>query len=143
LILERVYLPPLEEQQEVVRRVEVLFRLADKIEKRVGAATRRADKITKAILAKAFRGKLLPTEAKLAQKEGRDYESASALLERVKAEDEKIASATSDGSLKQSRTSHLPRYRRSRRGSSSAYSLPSLFWFAIRMNGSTFRMDSC
>ncbi|HJX66975.1 MAG TPA: hypothetical protein VJ860_23835 [Polyangia bacterium] len=48
-------------------------------------ATARADKITQAILAKAFRGELVPTEAELARQEGRDYEPASALLARIRA----------------------------------------------------------
>ena len=39
---------------------------------------RRVEKITQAILAKAFRGELVPTEAELARQEGRDYEPASA-----------------------------------------------------------------
>jgi len=69
-----------------VRRVEALFRLADAIEKRVAAATTWADKLTQAILAKAFRGELVPTEAELARREGRDYEPASVLLERIRAE---------------------------------------------------------
>jgi type I restriction enzyme S subunit len=76
---------PLEEQHEIVRRVDALFKLADAIEARVAAATARADKITQAILAKAFRGELVPTEAELARQEGRDYEPASALLARIHA----------------------------------------------------------
>lgn len=79
-------LPPLAEQDEIVRRVEALFRLADAIEKRVASATARADKLTQAILAKAFRGELVPTEAELARAEGRDYEPAFALLERIRGE---------------------------------------------------------
>lgn len=79
-------LPPLVEQHEIVRRVEALFQLADAIEKRVAAATARADKLTQAILAKAFRGELVPTEAELSRQEGRDYEPASVLLERIRAE---------------------------------------------------------
>jgi type I restriction enzyme S subunit len=81
-----IAVPPLTEQQEIVRRVEALFKLADAIEKRVAAATARGDKLTQAILAKAFRGELVPTEAELARREGRDYEPASALLERIRAE---------------------------------------------------------
>jgi type I restriction enzyme, S subunit len=80
----RVSLPPLEEQLEIVRRVEVLFALADKIEQRVGAAAQRADRLGQAVLAKAFRGELVPTEAELARQEGRDYETAPALLERIR-----------------------------------------------------------
>ena len=56
------------------------------IEKRVEAATKRSDKLTQAILAKAFRGELVPTEAELARREGRDYEPASVLLARIKSE---------------------------------------------------------
>ena len=44
----------------------------------------RAQKLTQAILAKAFRGELVPTEAELARREGRDYEPAAVLLERIK-----------------------------------------------------------
>ncbi len=76
-------LPPTEERHEIVRRVEALFRLADAIETRVAAATLQADKLTHSILAKAFRGELVPTEAELARREGREYESASALLARL------------------------------------------------------------
>lgn len=54
----------------------------------MAAATARAEKLTQAILAKAFRGELVPTEAELARREGREYEPASALLERVRAERE-------------------------------------------------------
>src|SRR5262249_16532530 len=78
--------PPLSEQHEIVRRVDALFKLADAIEQRVSAATQRADKLTQAVLAKAFRGELVPTEAELTRAEGRDYEPASALLERIRAE---------------------------------------------------------
>jgi len=78
--------PPLAEQHEIVRRVEALFKLADAIERRVATATVQADKLTQSILAKAFRGELVPTEAELARREGRDYEPASALLERIQGE---------------------------------------------------------
>jgi len=63
-----------------------MFRRADALERWVTAATARADKLTSAILAKAFRGELVPIEAELARREGRDYEPASVLLERIKAE---------------------------------------------------------
>lgn len=76
-------LPPLEEQREIVRRVEALFKLAEAIEKRVAAATARADKLTQAILAKAFRGELVSTEAELARRENHPYEPASTLLARI------------------------------------------------------------
>lgn len=78
--------PPNKEQQEIVRRVEALFKLADAIEKRIEAAQLRADKLTQSILAKAFCGELVPTEAELARQEGHIFEPASVLLERIKAQ---------------------------------------------------------
>jgi type I restriction enzyme S subunit len=78
-----VAMPPLLEQNEIARRVKALFKLADAIERRVAAATARADRLTQAILAKAFRGELVPTEAELARRESRPYEPASALLSRI------------------------------------------------------------
>ena len=84
----RVPLAPLEEQTEIDRRVEALFKLAHAIERRVAAATTRADRLTQSILAKAFRGELVPTEAELARREGRDYEPAAVLLERIRSERE-------------------------------------------------------
>jgi hypothetical protein len=48
--------------------------------------TLRVEQLTQAVLAKAFRGELVPTEAELARREGRDYEPASALLDRIRAE---------------------------------------------------------
>jgi hypothetical protein len=77
-------LPPFAEQEEIARRVQGLFRLADAIERRMMAGVARAEKLTRAILSKAFRGELVPTEADLARAERRPYESASALLARIR-----------------------------------------------------------
>jgi len=71
-----VRLPHLPEQHEIVRRVEGLFALADSIEKQVAAGMARAEKLTQAILAKAFRGGLVPQDS--------TDESASVLLERIR-----------------------------------------------------------
>ncbi len=79
----KILLPTLCEQREIVRRVDALFKLADAIERRVVVATARADKLTQAILAKAFHGELVPTEAELARQEGREYETAAELLARI------------------------------------------------------------
>ena len=80
-----IHLPPLHEQHELVRRVEALFALADRIEGEVAGARERVDALTQAALAKAFRGELVPTEVELARREGREYEPAAVLLERVRA----------------------------------------------------------
>ena len=87
----------MEEQDEIVRRVDALFALADSIERRLAVAIARTDKIPQAILAKAFRGELVPTEAELARAEGRDYEPASALLERIRKEREATAPSSGRG----------------------------------------------
>jgi len=79
-------LPHLEEQEEIVCRVKALFRLADTIEHRVARTQTLTDKLTQSVLSKAFRGELVPTEAELARREGREYEPALALLERIKKE---------------------------------------------------------
>jgi type I restriction enzyme S subunit len=79
---------PLAEQHEIVRRVEAMFKLAEAVEKRVAAASARAEKLTQAILGKAFRGELVATEAEIARREGRSYETASELLARIKSDRE-------------------------------------------------------
>ncbi|MCP3325781.1 type I restriction endonuclease subunit S [Aeromonas hydrophila] len=53
-----INLPQVEEQTEIVRRVEQLSAYADSIELQAKAAKARVDKLTQAILAKAFRGEL-------------------------------------------------------------------------------------
>ncbi len=79
-------IPPLAEQQEIVRRVEALFKTADALETRYRTAKGHVDKLTQSILARAFRGELVTTEAELARQEGRTYEPASVLLERIRQE---------------------------------------------------------
>lgn len=83
-----VPLPPLQEQSEIVRRVSALFDLATLIAERLASAKQRVETIAQSILAKAFAGELVETEADLARREGRDYEPASVLLERIAAERE-------------------------------------------------------
>jgi len=83
-------LPPLEEQKEIVRQVDKLFALADRLESHYQKAKARVDKLSQSVLAKAFRGELVITEAELAEKEGRDFESAEKLLERILAEKAKL-----------------------------------------------------
>jgi type I restriction enzyme S subunit len=78
LLAFHVALPPIEEQAEVVRRVEILFALADRLEARVATARAKIDTLTPATLAKAFRGELVPQDP--------NDEPASVLLERIQAE---------------------------------------------------------
>ena len=61
-------IPPILEQHEIVRHVNALFMRADQIEHQVGGATKRTEALTQAVMAKAFRGELVATEAELSQK---------------------------------------------------------------------------
>jgi len=83
-----VGVPPIEEQTEIVRRVEQLFAYADQIEQRVKDAQARVNHLTQSILAKAFRGEL--TADWRAQNPAliSGENSAAALLERIRAERE-------------------------------------------------------
>lgn len=71
-------LPPLAEQQEIVQRVESLFHLADQVEQKYNKAKAYVDHLTQSILAKAFRGELVPQDT--------NDEPAEALLERIRNE---------------------------------------------------------
>ncbi len=70
--------PPIEVQNEVVLRVEQLFAVADHLEAKVATAKERIDALTQSLLAKAFRGELVPQDP--------SDEPASVLLERIRAQ---------------------------------------------------------
>jgi len=72
-----IQLPSMDEQREIVRRVEAMFAIADKLEANLATARKRVDQLTPSILAQAFRGELVeqdPTD-----------EPASSLLARIAA----------------------------------------------------------
>ena len=79
-VLEEVeiHLPSLEEQTEIVRRVETLFAFADRLEARLAQAQTAATRLTPALLAKAFRGELVPQDP--------NDEPAAELLRRLQAQ---------------------------------------------------------
>mgnify|MGYP001105833478 CR=1 FL=1 len=70
--------PSLMEQTDVILRVEQLFAFADQLEAKVTSAKSRIDFLTQSILAKAFRGELVPQDP--------NDEPASLLLGRIKAQ---------------------------------------------------------
>lgn len=78
--------PPLEEQIEIVRRVEQLFAYANQIEQRVKDAQARVNHLTQSILAKAFRGELTADWRAQNPDLISGENSAESLLERIKAE---------------------------------------------------------
>ncbi|WP_310461807.1 restriction endonuclease subunit S [Sphaerotilus sp.] len=73
----KINLPSIEEQTEIVRRVETLFAFADRLEARLKTAQTAADRLTPALLAKAFRGELVPQDP--------NDEPAAELLQRLAA----------------------------------------------------------
>ncbi|HQX48735.1 MAG TPA: restriction endonuclease subunit S [Planctomycetaceae bacterium] len=72
-----VPLPPLAEQHEIIRRVEQLFAFADALEARVATAQDQVNRLTPSLLAKAFRGELVPQDP--------NDEPATELLKRIQA----------------------------------------------------------
>jgi type I restriction enzyme, S subunit len=68
-------LPPINEQKEIVRRVEKLFDFADRLEARYQTARAQIDKLTPALLDKAFKGELVPQDP--------TDEPAAALLAKI------------------------------------------------------------
>lgn len=81
-----VIFPPIQEQQEIVRRVEQLFAYADTIEKQVNNALARVNNLTQSILAKAFRGELTAQWRAENPELISGENSAAALLEKIIAE---------------------------------------------------------
>jgi len=68
----------LEEQQEIVRCVDTLFKVVKSIEDCYNKANAQVDNLTQSLLAKAFRGELVPQDP--------NDEPASVLLERIEKE---------------------------------------------------------
>ncbi|MFI8749996.1 restriction endonuclease subunit S [Vreelandella lionensis] len=81
-----VEIPSIEEQTEIVRRVDQLFAHADRIEQQVNNALARVNNLTQSILAKAFRGELTEQWRKDNPELITGENSAEALLDRIKAE---------------------------------------------------------
>ena len=84
-----VVLPHFDEQTEIVRRVETLFAFADRLEARLAQAQTAATRLTPALLAKAFRGELVPQDP--------NDEPAAELLRRLQAQRATAVSASKTG----------------------------------------------
>ena len=79
-------LPPLPEQRLIVEAIDTQFSLLDSATQSLEQAKRNVERARASILKAAVEGRLVPTEAALARKEGREYEHASGLLQRILAE---------------------------------------------------------
>lgn len=78
--------PTLAEQHDIVREIESRLSVCDKVEQSIAEALEKAEALRQSILKKAFEGKLL-SEAEIAKcKQEADYEPASELLKKIKAE---------------------------------------------------------
>ena len=73
-----IAVPPEAEIGEIIRRVETLFAFADRLEARLQTAQTATERLTPALLAKAFRGELVPQDP--------NDEPASELLRRLQQE---------------------------------------------------------
>lgn len=73
-----ILMPSLMEQNEIVQRIEKLFKVIDLMELEYQKASKLCDRLEQATLAKAFRGELVPQDP--------NDEPAAALLERICAE---------------------------------------------------------
>jgi type I restriction enzyme S subunit len=73
-----VAVPSMDEQKEIVRRVGAVFNMADTVVKQYLEAKTRTNRLTQSILAKAFRGELIPQDP--------TDEPAEKLLEKIKLE---------------------------------------------------------
>jgi type I restriction enzyme S subunit len=73
-----IALPHIDEQKEIVRQVESLFALAESVEQQYFVAKNSINKLTQSLLAKAFRGELVPQDL--------DDEPTEKLLERIRSE---------------------------------------------------------
>lgn len=82
--LEREFhLPPLSEQERIVVKIDELLSELDNGIKELGEGQVELKRYRSSVLAAACSGKLVPTEAELAQSEGRNYETGPELLARI------------------------------------------------------------
>ncbi|SEH05078.1 restriction endonuclease subunit S [Candidatus Venteria ishoeyi] len=82
-------IPPIEEQHQIVREIETRLSVCDKLEQTITESLEKSNSLRQSILKKAFAGKLL-NKAELEKcKQDKDYEPASELLKKIKAENTK------------------------------------------------------
>jgi len=82
-------MPSESEKKELVSNIKSLFILADSMEAKIEAAQKHVNKLTQSILAKAFRGELVPQDP--------NDEPAQMLFERIRVEQESVKGKKSRG----------------------------------------------
>ena len=82
----KLRLPPLPEQRRIVAEIEKQFTRLETAETALKRVETNLKRCRASVLKAACEGKLVPTEAELAEAEGRGYEPADQLLERILAE---------------------------------------------------------
>ena len=78
-----IRLPPLDEQRRIVETINSYFTHLDDVVATLERVRRNLKRYRASILKAAVEGRLVPTEATLAGAEGRDYEPATVLLDRI------------------------------------------------------------
>ena len=78
--------PPLRDQKRIVETIDSHFERLDDVTATLERVRRNLKRYRASILKAAVEGRLVPTEAELARVEGRDYEPACVMLERIVAE---------------------------------------------------------
>lgn len=107
----KIPLPPLDVQAEVVKRTNDLWAMADRIEAQYGAARSHAHQLAPQVLAKAFRGELVPQDP--------NDEPASALLARLAAERSQVGVASKAHQARTRRATPSPKPSASARNTMS------------------------
>lgn len=79
-----ILLPPLAEQEEIINRIQEALEAINVLEKHYYAIRVEQDQLDQSILAKAFRGELVPQDP--------NDEPAAVLLDRIRAERDRLAS---------------------------------------------------
>jgi type I restriction enzyme S subunit len=78
-----LFLPPSREQNRIVAEIEKQFTRLDAAVAALGRVQANLKRYRAAVLKAACEGRLVPTEAELARKEGRSYETGEQLLARI------------------------------------------------------------
>jgi type I restriction enzyme S subunit len=95
-----VAIPPRMEMEQIVSMVQELFSLADHLDVKLATARKIVDRFTPALLAKAFRGELVPQDP--------SDEPASVLLERIRAARQANAGAGKSSGRGRKKAAALP-----------------------------------